>query len=71
MDFSQALIQLKAGNKIADEYWHGKNMHVILKDWDTKTFGITPIFLIIINGKAHQWHPSPKDLLSETWIVVE
>jgi hypothetical protein len=35
MDFSQALIELKAGKRIAREGWNGKGMWLAMSPWCT------------------------------------
>lgn len=86
MDFSQALIQLKNGKKVAREMWNGKGMFLFLVPGSTfnvsrpPLMGIYPegteinyrshIDMKTVNGEIVPWVASQSDLLEEDWMVV-
>lgn len=84
MSFSEALVALKEGKKIARNGWNGKTQyltlgtHVSFKDsdgtivnHDNETIGNKAIIFHGTIGTQVGWLASQGDLLSEDWYVVE
>lgn len=85
-DFSWALIQLKAGKKVARHGWNGKGMFVFLVPGSTflvnrpPLLGIYPEGTVIdyrshvdmktADGQVVPWVASQSDLLSDDWEIV-
>ena len=63
MNFSQALIQLKAGRKIARQGWNGKNMWIAL---------MPPLFLSAdkVNDRTKKHIGNETDLDCQPYIVM-
>lgn len=78
MDFSDALRNAKAGNKIARKGWNGKGMWVACDSVAGKVtnHGVTakishPLLLIKnVNGTFATWVPSITDMFAEDWEVL-
>lgn len=86
MDFSQALLELKAGKKVSRSGWNGKNMFLFLVNGSTFKVNRPPLLSIYpegteINYHAHvdmktadgmivPWLCSQTDMLAEDWGVV-
>lgn len=86
MDFSEALDQLKAGNKIQRAGWNGKEMFLFLVQGSTFKVNRAPLLGIFPEGhevKYHPhidmkaqdgsvfaWTPNNLDLLAEDWQVA-
>lgn len=84
--FSEALIQLKAGKKVARHGWNGKGMFIFLVAGSTFQVNRPPLLGIYpegttINYHAHvdmktadgmivPWLCSQTDLLAEDWNIV-
>lgn len=80
--FSDALIYLKRGKRLARSGWNGKNMFVyFMKDTTDVEFEneydgfeldtrIEPYFLLISSDKANTWVPSVSDILANDWHVI-
>ena len=87
MDFSQALIVLKTGGRIARSGWNGKGMFLFLVPGSTFQVNRPPLLGIYpegteINYHAHvdmktadnkvvPWLCSQTDLLADDWCVVD
>ena len=87
MDFGQALVAIKAGQKVAREGWNGRGMFVFLvpgsvfKVSRPPLLGIYPegteitycphIDMKTADGKVVPWLASQTDVLSEDWQVLE
>lgn len=86
-DFSWALKQIKAGNRVARSGWNGKEMFLFLVAGSTFKVNRPPLLGIYpegteINYHAHidmktatgeivPWAASQSDLLSTDWMLVE
>ena len=78
MDFSDALREAKAGNKIARKGWNGKGMWVACEPVINKvtnhevTANISHPLLLIknANGTFATWVPSITDIFAEDWEVL-
>lgn len=79
--FSEALIALKAGQKVQRAGWNGKGMWVRRIDlYSDAEFRIReiepcvgtfmPFFVIFSNGQLNTWVPSVSDLQAVDWIVL-
>ena len=87
MTFGQALIELKAGGKVAREGWNGKGMFLFLVGGSTFKVNRPPLLGIYpegteINYHAHvdmktadgqivPWLCSQTDMLAEDWEILE
>ena len=81
MDFSQALLELKAGKRVQRSGWNGKNMWLVLVRKDNyiitelgvnKGAEILPwIGMKTADNKFVPWIASQTDLLSVDWQIVE
>jgi hypothetical protein len=80
MDFSSALIQLKANCKVAREGWNGKGIYIKIQFPDENSKMTSPYIYIDTTGlqtnndKAPKslvpWLASQTDLLAEDWVIV-
>ena len=78
MDFSDALREAKAGNKIARKGWNGKGMWVACESVAGKvtnhdvTAKISHPLLLIknVNDTFATWVPSITDIFAEDWEVL-
>lgn len=72
MDFSEALLNIKAGRKAARAGWNGKGMHVSL----TTPVGhpdmqLAPyLIMFAADGRWVPWLASQTDLLADDWGLV-
>ena len=87
MDFGQALLALKAGDRVARMGWNGKAMFLFLVPGSTLTVNRPPLLGIYPEGteiKYHAhidmktaqgyvvpWLASQADMLAEDWVLVE
>lgn len=85
-DFSQALLAIKEGKKVAREGWNGKGMFVFLVPGSQFKVSRPPLLGIYeegteINYHAHidmktadgtivPWLASQTDVLAEDWILI-
>ena len=80
MDFSSALIQLKANYKVTREGWNGKGIYIKIQFPDENSKMTSPYIYIDTTGlqtnnaKAPKslvpWLASQTDLLAEDWVIV-
>ncbi len=71
MDFSSALIQLRAGNFLARDGWNGKGMFIALQRVDAGSFMTAPyIYMWTADEKRVPWLASQTDLLATDWEIV-
>ena len=86
MDFSEALLAIKDGEKVARKGWNGKDMFVFLVPGSTFQVNRPPLLGIydegtVINYHAHidmraangqiiPWLASQSDLLEDDWEIV-
>lgn len=86
MDFSNALVNLKAGHKVARKGWNGKEMFLCLAtDIDFVTNADLSNVQTLSGDLVHKsivmktadnkfivgWIPSQVDMLSEDWTIIE
>jgi len=87
MDFSQALLFIKAGNKVQRAGWNGKGMFIFLVPGSTFQVNRAPLLGIYPEGttinyhshvdmktaddKVVPWLCSQTDMLAEDWQVVD
>jgi hypothetical protein len=86
LNFSQALISIKVGKKLARSGWNGKGMFVFLVQGSTFKANRSPLLDFYPNTEIHYrphidmrdaqgsivpWMASQTDLLSDDWMVVE
>lgn len=86
MDFSEALKQIKNGNKVSRSGWNGKGMFVFLVPGSKFTVNRQPLLsafsegtqidycphvdMKTADGKVVPWLVSQTDLLADDWGVV-
>lgn len=87
LSFSKALVELKAGNKVARSGWNGKGMFLFLVPGSTFKVNRAPLLGIypegteinyhghvdmkIADGMIIPWLCSQTDLLANDWTVVK
>lgn len=71
MDFSSALIQLRAGQRVARSGWNGKGMWIRLQ-WPTSYSKMTLPYIYMVTGDADlvPWLASQTDILAWDWVIV-
>lgn len=82
--FSEALILLRAGLKVARKGWNGKNQYIELAtnvsyknanneivNVDHKEMGNKAIAFVGTSGVQLGWLASQPDMLSDDWVIVE
>lgn len=74
LSFSEALLHLEHGQRIARKGWNGSNMYLEFVNESNKTFKQYPI-LSWIGLKTNQnnfipWTASQSDILAKDWIIV-
>jgi Protein of unknown function (DUF2829) len=86
MDFSQALLNLKDGEKVSRKGWNGKNMFLFLVIGSTFSVNRPPLLgiyeegteinylshidMVTANGSVVPWLASQTDLLANDWGKV-
>jgi hypothetical protein len=86
MNFSDALEEVKGGNKVAREGWNGKDMFIFLVMGSTFVVNRPPLLGIFeegtrvdyrphidmktVDGEIVPWLASQSDLLVDDWVVV-
>ncbi len=79
LSFSDALQELKAGQRLAREGWNGKNMWIALQTPDASSKNTLPYLYIeypkghpaYLDGSRVPWLASQTDILANDWSVVE
>lgn len=85
VNYSTALLAVKAGQKIARKGWNGKNMFVFLVKGEAVSEAIqerygSPTEPLVVNdftmlrgvdGKLSTWVPSSTDQLAEDWQILK
>jgi hypothetical protein len=81
LDFSDALVALKAGERIARRGWNGKGMYLfIVRTWEaesdfpaaTDEGELAPfIAMKTADGKVVPWFAPETALLAEDWEIVD
>jgi hypothetical protein len=70
-DFGNALLCLKAQQKVAREGWNGKGMWLALQRPDAHSKMSLPyIYMKTVTGDLVPWLASQSDMLADDWIVV-
>ena len=70
MSFSDALIELKNGNKVERSGWNGKNMWISLQKPDANSKMTLPyIFMFTATKDLVPWLASQTDILAEDWSI--
>jgi hypothetical protein len=71
MNFSTALEDLKAGNKVKRNGWNGQNMWIALQKPDGFSKMKLPyIYMSTVQGDLVPWVASQTDILAEDWGLV-
>ena len=86
MDFSQALVQIKAGERVARSGWNGKGMFIFLVRGSRFTVNREPLLSILgegtevdyhghvdmrtANGQIVPWLCSQTDMLADDWVIA-
>lgn len=76
MSFSQALEEIKKGNKVCRSGWNGKNMFLLLMGKGvigySGNYSLLPFIAIKdVQGNLNPWQPSQTDMLSEDWEITQ
>ena len=87
MDFSAALVELKASKKVSRSNWNGKGMFVFLVPGSTFKVNRAPLLGIYpegteinymphidiknVDGTIATWFPSSTDIMADDWVIVE
>lgn len=84
--FGSALVNFKAGRKLARKGWNGKDQYVMLMcgggvgiahdrpadETNELVSPIEPFFILIqATGRVNIWMPSVADILAVDWYVVK
>jgi hypothetical protein len=85
MNFGDAIVALKRGERVQRAGWNGKGMHLYLEDWleGKMTFGgdnrsYQPV-IVMFTAERVSWQPathqpgwlaSQADMLAEDWSIV-
>lgn len=70
MDFGQALIQLRLGDRITRESWNGKGQYLELQIPDAHSKMRRPyIYISPVGGDFVPWVASQSDLLGMDWQI--
>ncbi len=68
MDFSEALVSLKKGQRVQRSGWNGKGMFIELQVPTTNSKMTLPyIFMSTITGDLVPWLASQTDLIANDW----
>lgn len=71
MDFSQALVQLKAGAMIFRSGWNGAGQRLKLqRPGDLSKMNLPYIYIQTVQGDLVPWLASQTDLLADDWLVT-
>ena len=71
MDFSKALIEIKAGKKLTRRKWNGPNQWVTIQRPAYNSKMTLPyIYIKTVAGDLVPWLASQTDLLSDDWEIV-
>ena len=84
VNFGEALVALKQGNKVARSGWNGKGMWLILIVGEAVAQAIADrygdgnaipvldaIYMKTATGELVPWLASQTDVLTEDWIILE
>jgi len=71
IDFGQALVHLKCGEKLAREGWNGKGMYIELQTPDKHSKMSLPyIYMKTADNHLVPWLCSQTDILAEDWEAL-
>lgn len=71
MDFSSALLLLKAGDRLTREGWNGKGQWIELQVPDGHSKMTLPyLFITTVSGDRVPWLASQTDLLANDWYAL-
>lgn len=71
MNFGDALVQLKIGNRVTRIGWNGPNQHLQLQVPDGHSKMTLPyIFIKTVQGDLVPWLASQTDLLADDWVMA-
>ena len=71
LDFSDALMYLKCGQKLTRSGWNGKGMYIELQKPEPQSKMTLPyIFMKTVDGDLVPWVASQTDLLADDWMRV-
>ena len=71
MNFSEALIHLKTGARLARTGWNGKGLRIQLQEPDGGSRMTKPyIFIADAQHNTVPWAPSQTDVLAEDWVLT-
>lgn len=71
MNFSAALIGIKARKRMTRAGWNGKNQWVKLQEPDPDSEMTLPyIYIRDVKADFIPWTPSQTDLLAEDWVEI-
>ncbi len=71
-DFSDALLLLKSGHRVAREGWNGKGMWIQAQYPDAHSKMTLPyIYMKTVQGDLVPWLASQTDILSSDWAAVD
>lgn len=72
LSFSEALVFLKYGRKVARQGWNGKGMWLGLQTPDAHSKMTLPyIYMSTVIGDLVPWLASQTDILAEDWTTLE
>lgn len=72
LDFSDALLCLKEGARMAREGWNGKGMWLELQVPDEHSKMTLPyVYMKTAQGDLVPWLCSQTDMLADDWVVVD
>lgn len=71
MDFGEAIIRLKEGQRVGRSGWNGKDMYLSLQVPDGKSKMTLPyIYMCTVQKDLVPWLASQTDILAEDWQTV-
>lgn len=71
MDFSDALLYLKAGKRLTRHGWNAPQQWVELQVPDEHSKMRRPyLYLCPVGGALVPWTPTQSDMLSEDWVIA-
>lgn len=70
MNFSDALLHLKAERKVCRAGWNGRGMHLIIALPENDLF-LPYIQIRTVQGQLVPWSASQTDLLAEDWQLLD
>lgn len=71
MNFGDALVMLKEGQKVCRFGWNGKGMWIELqKPTNLSKMTLPYIFMKTVDDQLVPWLASQTDILAEDWMVI-